>query len=178
MISLYLFLNATFVIMSMKNWKRPKPVRRNLKMNFMILHQWFHENHMTLNPWKCHCMVIGSKDLSHEIMLNENEITSSNEEKLIGKLLDSKLNFESQLGSLYRKAGQKINTRLKDHLTIDQINLLLHFVIMSQFTYCPLICMLTSRYWNNASNNFHERVLRLICKDHQKLLNSILIENN
>ena len=106
MISLYLFLNATFVIMSMKNWKRPKPVRRNLKMNFMILHQWFHENHMTLNPGKCHCMVNGSNDLSHEITLNENEITSSNEEKLIGKLLDSKLNFESQIGSLYRKAGQ------------------------------------------------------------------------
>ena len=74
-------------------------IRRNLEMEFMILHQWFHENHMTLNPRKCHYMVIGSRDLSHEIMLNNNKITSSNEEKL---------NFVSHIGSLCRKAGQKI----------------------------------------------------------------------
>ena len=54
-------------------------IRRNLEMDFLILHQWFHENHMALNPGKCH-VVIGSKDLSHKIMLNNNEITSSNEE--------------------------------------------------------------------------------------------------
>ena len=49
-------------------------IRRNLKIDFMILHQWFHENHMTLNPGKCHYMTIGSRDLSHEIMLNNNKI--------------------------------------------------------------------------------------------------------
>ena len=35
---------------------------------------------MTFNPGKCHYMVIDIKDLSHEIMLNNNEITNSNEE--------------------------------------------------------------------------------------------------
>ena len=25
-------------------------IRRNLEMDFMMLHQWFHLNHMTLNP--------------------------------------------------------------------------------------------------------------------------------
>ena len=67
--------------------------RRNLEMEFMILHQWFHENHMTLNPGKCHYMVIGSRDLSHEIVLNNSKITSPNEEKLVSIFLDSKLNF-------------------------------------------------------------------------------------
>ena len=61
---------------------------------------------MTLNPRKCHCTVIGSKDLSHKIMLNNNEITSSNEEKLSVILSDNKLNFESHVTSLCRKAGQ------------------------------------------------------------------------
>ena len=129
------------------NW-----IRRNLEMEFMILHQWFHENHMTLNPGKCHYMVIDSRDLSHEIMLNDNKITSSNEEKLLGIFLDSKLNFESHIGSLCRKAGQKISAlaRLKNYLTSDQRNLLLNSVIKSQFTYCPLIWMFTPRYLNNA----------------------------
>ena len=91
-------------------------IRRNLEMELMILHQWFHENHMTLNPGKCHYMVIGSRDLSHEIMLNNNQITSSNEEKLLGIFLDSKLNLQNHIGSLCRKAGQKISTlaRLKN----------------------------------------------------------------
>ena len=40
-------------------------IRRNLETDFMILHQWFHENHMTLSPGKCHDMVIDSRDLSH-----------------------------------------------------------------------------------------------------------------
>ena len=76
--------------------KKLNRIRRNLEMEFMILHQWFHENHMTLNPGKCHYMVIGSRDLSHEIMLHNNKITSSNEEKLLGIFLDSKLNFEAK----------------------------------------------------------------------------------
>ena len=64
-------------------------------------------------------MVIGSKDLSHEIMLNNNDINSSNKEKLLGILLDSKRNFESHIGPLFRKADQKIIAlaRLKNYLT-------------------------------------------------------------
>ena len=155
-------------------------IRRTLEMEFMILHQWFDENHMTLNPGKCHYMVIGSMDLSHEIMLNNIKITCSNEEKLLGIFLDSKLNFESHIGSLCRKAGQKLSVlaRLKNYLTSDQRNLLNNSVIKSQFTYCPLIWMFTSRYLNNALNNVHERALRLIYNDHEKSFNSILIENS
>ena len=151
-------------------------IRKNFEVDFMILDQWFHENHMTLNPGKYHYMVIGSGDLSHEIMLNNNKITSSNEEKLLGIFLDSKLNFKSHIGSLCRKADQKINAlvRLKNYPTSDKGNL----VIKSQFTYCPLIRMFTSRCLNNALNNIHERDLRLICNDHEKSFNSILTENN
>ena len=90
-------------------WKRPKPDNKNLEMDFMILHQWFLENHITLNPRNCHYMVIGSRGLSLEIMLNKHKITSPNEEKLLGIFLDSKINFQSHIGSLCRKAGQKIN---------------------------------------------------------------------
>ena len=55
-------------------------IRKNLEMDFMILYQWFHENHMALTPGKCHYMVIGNRDLSHDIMLKNNKITSTNEE--------------------------------------------------------------------------------------------------
>ena len=97
-------------------------------------------------------MVTGSKDLSYGITLNNNEITSPNEEKLLGILLDSKLNFEHHRGFLFRKAGQEINAlaRLKKLIYSDQRNLLLNCVIKSQFIYCPLTWMSTSKYQNTA----------------------------
>ena len=56
-------------------WK----IKSNLKIIFMILYRWFHENHMVLNPGKCHYIVIGDDDPTHKIILNNNEISSSNE---------------------------------------------------------------------------------------------------
>ena len=166
MLSSCLFQNAIFVIMLMATLcilleKDLNRIRRNFEIDFMILHQWFHENHMTLNPGKCHYMVLGSRDLVHDIMPNNSNITSSNEEKLLGIFLDSKLNFESHIASLCRKTCQKINAlaTLNSYLTSDQRNLLLNSVIKSQFTYCSLIWMFTSCYLNDALNNIHERDL-------------------
>ena len=45
-------------------------IKIDLEMDFMILHKWFHE---------CHYIVIGDDDPSHKLILNNNEITSSNE---------------------------------------------------------------------------------------------------
>ena len=42
-----------------KSGKNMQKIKNNLEMDFMILHKWFHENHMVLNPGKCHYIVIG-----------------------------------------------------------------------------------------------------------------------
>ena len=72
-------------------------------MDFMVLYKWFNENYMVLNARKYHYIVIGDGNLSHKIILNNNEIASSNEEKLLGILLDGKLNFESHITSFCKK---------------------------------------------------------------------------
>ena len=43
-------------------------------MDFMILHKWFHEYHMVLNPDKYHYIVTGDDDPTYKIILNNNEI--------------------------------------------------------------------------------------------------------
>ena len=103
-----------------------------------------------------------------------------NEEKLLGIFLDSEPNFESHIVSFCRKISQRINAlaRLKKYLTSDQRNLLLNYVIKSQFIYCTLIRVFTSRYLNDVLNTIHEQALQLIYSDHEKLFNSILTENN
>ena len=63
-------------------WK----IKNDVEMDFMILHKWSHENHMVLNPCKCHYTVISDDDPSHKINLNNNETASCNEEKLLSIL--------------------------------------------------------------------------------------------
>ena len=82
-------------------------IKNDLEMDFRILHKWFHENHMVLNPGKCHYIGIDDDDPSHKIILNNNEIASSNEKKLLGIFLDSELSFESPITSLYKKSRSK-----------------------------------------------------------------------
>ena len=36
-------------------------VKENLKINFLIMQKWFYENHMVLNPVKCHYLVLGNR---------------------------------------------------------------------------------------------------------------------
>ena len=143
-------------------------------MDFMFLHQQFHESHMALNPGTCHYMAISNKKLSHEIMLNHNEVTSSNEEKLLCILLDSKLNFKSHIVSLCRKADQKINVLagLRNYLTSDQRNVLFNSIIKSHFSYCSLM-FFTPHHLNNALNNIHEQVQSQISNYHNESFNSI-----
>ena len=38
------------------------------EMNFMILHKWFHENHVVLNPGTCH-YIVTDDDPIHQIKL-------------------------------------------------------------------------------------------------------------
>ena len=83
-----------------KSGKNIQKIKNDLEMDFIILRKWFHENHMVLNPSKCHYIVIDDDDSSHKITLNDNEIASSSEEKLLGILLGRKLNFESHITSL------------------------------------------------------------------------------
>ena len=83
------FINDNTLYKSGKNMQK---IKNDLEMDFIILHKWLHENHMVLNPGKSHYIVISDANSSHKIILNNNEIASSNE--LLGILLDSKLSFE------------------------------------------------------------------------------------
>ena len=104
-----------------KSGKNMQKIKNDLEIDVMILHKWFHGNHMILNPGKCHYIAIGDDDPTHKIIVNNNEIASSNEEKVLGISLDSKLNFDSHITSLCKKAGQILSAfaRINHYLTLD-----------------------------------------------------------
>ena len=65
--------------------------------------------------------MIGDDDPPHKIIFNNNEIASSNEEKLLVILLDGKLNFDSHITSLCKKAGQRLSALARINYYLLQI---------------------------------------------------------
>ena len=58
-------------------------VKENLKINFLIMQKWFHENHMVLNLGKCHYLVLGKRSNSDTINLNGTKLASSSYENYL-----------------------------------------------------------------------------------------------
>ena len=69
-------------------------VKKNLKINFLIMQKWSYENHMVLNPGKCQYLVLGNRSNSDTINLNGTKLASSSYEKLFGILIDRDLSFD------------------------------------------------------------------------------------
>ena len=91
--------------------------------------------------------------------------------------IDGKLNFKSHMSELCKKPSQKILV-LSSYLHNSEKKLILNSMIKSQFSFCSLVWMLSSRTSNNMINKLHERSLRIILNGYSSILKYILLENN
>ena len=112
------------------------------------------------NADKCHLLVTTNSAVSAST--EEFVINNSNEEKLLGIKIDTKLSFENHVSSLCKKASQKLHAlaRIVNFMDLGKRKSLMKAFITSQFNYCPLIWMFHSRELNNRINRMHERALR------------------
>ena len=128
------------------------------------LFQWFSHNQMKGNTNKCHLIV--STDEPIEIRVGESLIKSSTCKKLFGVKTDNKLNFDTHVKGLCKKANNKLRAlaRATPYMPFEKKKLLMNSFFNAQFNYCPLIWMLHSRSNNNKIKHLHERCLRLVKK--------------
>ena len=126
------------------------------------LFQWFRNNHIKANADKCQLLVTGNHEVSANI--NEFEIESSKNEKLLGISIGTTLSFEYHVTSLCKKASQKLHAlaRIAHYMDFKKRRSLMKAFVISQFNYCPLIWMSHNRALNNRINKIHERTLRLV----------------
>ena len=97
-------------------------------------------------------------------------------EKTLGTTIDNKLTFKNHFENICKKANQKLNAlaRITKFTSPFQRKTLLNSFIKSQFSYCPLIWMFTSKGLNKKINRIHEKSLRLVLNDHQSTLDEML----
>ena len=81
------------------------------------------------------------------------------------------MTFEEHIKKLLTKSNQKLHAlmRISKYMTTEKLRVLMKSFIESQFKYCPLVWMFHSKKIHNRINKLHERALRVVYKNDNKL---------
>ena len=103
-------------------------------------------------------MTIGPGNNCFDFQVDDTIIKNSQEEKILGVIIDNELNFQSHINSICKKANQKLNAlfRISNNMMPSQRNILIDSYIKSQFNYCPLIWMFCNRSSMNKINQIRK----------------------
>ena len=131
---------------------------------------------MILHSDKCYFLNLGFQHAQPNFSYDNITVKNVPEEKILGITIDNKLTFKRHLKNICKKANQKLNTltRITKLTSPFQRKTLLNSFIKSQFSYCPLIWMFTSKGLNKKINRIHGKSFRLDLKDHQSTLDQML----
>ena len=141
---------------------------------------WFESNMMVANPSKFQFMFMG---LGHDYKLcmeiDEMVITTVEQVKLLGVIIDSKLKFDDHVKSLCNKTNRNVSALSRAAKVLDppKCKLLYNSFIMSNFRYCPLIWMFCGKIANKEINRVHKRALRILLKDYYSSFDELLERN-
>jgi len=130
---------------------------------------WFSANKMQANPEKFQAISVGRKTHDKNVMFNLNGINISCEDevKLLGVTIDFKLNFNTHISNICKKAARQLNVlkRIGKHLNrLGKLTIYYSF-IMSNFSYCPLTWHFCGEQNTKKIEKIQERALRFIYDD-------------
>ena len=98
-----------------------------LENDSSIIIQWFADNFMKLNTDKCHFLVLG-RNSNQQVTINvgDSVIENTEEEKLLGVVVDKRLNFETHVSKLCKKAGNKlfVLARISGYMDSNKLRIL------------------------------------------------------
>ena len=122
-----------------------------LQNDSLCLLEWYESNYLKPNPDKLH-LLLSDKGDNYSILIGTEVILNSMDEKILGVYFDNKLNFNTHLTKLCKKASQKLHAlaRVSNVMSINQRKMIMNAFIRSQFSYCPLIWMCHSTWSTNS----------------------------
>ena len=99
--------------------------------------------------------------------------------KLLIVTLDNKLNFDTHISSLCKKAATQLNVlkRLRSFIGFEQKKVLVQSFVYSNFNYCPLVWYFTSMKSLPKVEKLQERALRFLYNDHKSSCNDLLLKS-
>ena len=129
---------------------------------------WFRTNHMAANPGKFQVMFLGMRE-QPKLTLEINNITIplTDRVKLLGVTIDSQLKFDDHIKALCQTASRKVSafSRVANFLNYEKGRILYNTFVMSNFNYCPLVCMYHGKTSSNRAGRVQKRALRILHND-------------
>ena len=133
---------------------------------------------MQANPDKFQFFIISSNDTSiWSLTLNENTvIVSEKHVKILGVVIDCRLNFSLNISSVCKKTALQLNAlaRISNYLDVSARRMIYYSFVASNFNYCPLVwhfCRLSN---SNKMEKIQERCLRIAYKDYDSSYDRLL----
>ena len=99
--------------------KTPEEVISQLEKSSKSNFEWFENNGMKANPDKCHLFL--SKNENFEANINENRISNTIFEKLLGVTFDDQLNFNHHISKICKTVSNKFLALARDSTTSMKI---------------------------------------------------------
>ena len=149
----------------------------NLENDLCKLLKWFKDNLMVVNPKKFQVMFLGMK-ANRRLRLNneDKKINATDNVKLLGIEIDSKLMFSKHVEALCYKVNKKITAFSRPHnciITQQEISIY-NAVVLSNVNYCPLIWMFCNKGANKQIDRTHKRALLIFYKDYESSFEALL----
>ena len=113
-------------------------VIKKLEEDAFYLLKWYENNYLVPNPDKWHPLLSETGE-NLSIFIGNKFISNSNNEKILGVYFDNKLNFNTHINKLCKKASQKLHAlaRVSNFMSCKQRLIIMNAFIYSQFCYCP-----------------------------------------
>ena len=119
-------------------------------------------------------------DCAQGLVLNGNTVfVSENHVRVLGVVIDSKLNFSLYVSSICTKAARQLNilARISNYLEESARKIIYNSLVASNFNYCPvggIFVELLVAIELKKKKQLTERCLRMIYKDYESLYDRLL----
>ena len=116
-------------------------------------------------------MLLKNKNVNAEdfnIIVDSDTINLTASVNVLDIDIDDKLNFNSKVSNMCNKAGRQLNVLqwLKDSLDYASRLSMYNSFIMSNFNYCPVVWMFTSKSSLSKLEDIQRRALRFVLDDY------------
>ena len=116
---------------------------------------WFANTQMIANDDKCP-LILSFPEEDAAIQIEASRIKCSKVRKLLGIHIDYKLQFDTLVDTICKKAQRKLTalSRITNCMELPKRCILMNAFFKAPYNYCPIIWMFHSRSLNNKINRF------------------------
>ena len=154
----------------------------HLHMEVNLLINWFKTNGFKANPDKFQYMLVSKekKDADGELVINASTtIKCEKDMKILGVIIDDKLNFRSHVNAICKKGNKSINTLRRLTILPQAYKLdIVKTYVKTNFSYCDIVYHFCGKVLADKIEKIQERGLRYAYRDYESSYTILLTKSN